>query len=144
MKSAAPQPAALLSPLAQLNAHIAHASQAAREVEGGGVVGATGADAWPELRSARRFRETWERIGAETQVQQAQARAPQNAGPLNPERLIIKTLAHMGECSPHYLRRFLAHTETLMWLEQGLGQLKTAGAGKGVAVKIKKAGRQKK
>ena len=141
MRPAAPLPAAPLSPLAQLNAHIALASQAAREVEG---VGAAGTDAWPELRSAQRFRETWERIGAETQVQQAQARAPQNAGPLNPERLIVNTLARMGECSPHYLRRFMAHTETLMWLEQGLDQLKAAGPGKGKAVKLGKTGRQKK
>ena len=140
MKPAAPSPAAPPSPLAQLNAHIAQASQAAREVEG---MGAVGADTWPELRSAQRFRETWERIAAETQVQQAQDRAPQNAGPLNPERLIVHTLARMGECSPHYLRRFLAHTETLMWLEQALNQLKPASTVKGGVAKSGRAVRRK-
>ena len=122
------------SPLAELNAHIERTSVAARA----GL--SAGAGEWPELRSAQRFRETWERIGAEVQVQQARERAPQNAGPLNPQRLMLDTLARMGELSPHYLRRFLAHTETLLWLEQVQGQLK-APAGKARQVK---AVRQKK
>jgi Protein of unknown function (DUF2894) len=122
------------SPLADLNAYLEQASTQARAgmPAGGG--------AWPELRSAQRFRETWERIGAEVQVQQARERAPQNAGPLNPQRLMIETLARMGELSPHYLRRVLAHTETLMWIEQAQGQLK-APAGK---AKPAKAPRPKK
>ena len=69
-------------------------------------------------------------------MQQARERAPQNAGPLNPQRLMLETLARMGELSPHYLRRFLAHAETLLWLEQAQGQLK-APAGKGKAGKGK-------
>lgn len=112
------------SPLAELNAHIERASAAARE-----GVAASGNGPWPELRSAQRFRATWERIGAEVQVQHALDRAPQNAGPLNPQRLMLETLARMGELSPHYLRRFLAQTETLLWLERAQGQLK-APAGK--------------
>ena len=75
-------------------------------------------------------------------VQQAQARAPQNAGPLNPQRLVLDILAHMGELSPHYLRRFLAHTESLLWLEQAQGQLKVP-AGKGKASTAAKATRRK-
>lgn len=125
------------SPLAALNAHIEQASTAARA-----GLPAGGGD-WPDLRSAQRFRETWERIGAEVQVQQARARAPQNAGPLNPQRLMLETLARMGELSPHYLRRFLAHTETLLWLEQAQAQLKQGAAGKGAAAKPAKAVRQK-
>jgi hypothetical protein len=126
------------SPLAELNAHIEQASVAARA-----GLPAGGGD-WPDLRSAQRFRETWERIGAEVQVQQARDRAPQNAGPLNPQRLMLDTLARMGELSPHYLRRFLAHTETLLWLEQAQGQLKQGGAGKTAVVKSVKVPRQKK
>lgn len=122
------------SPLAELNAYLERASSQARA--GAGI----GGGRWPELRSAQRFRETWERLGAEVQVQQARERAPQNAGPLNPQRLVIETLARMGELSPHYLRRVLAHTETLMWIEQAQGQLK-APAGK---AKPAKAARPKK
>lgn len=106
------------APLTELNAHIERVSGVA--VRGGAP--------WPELRSARRFRDTWERLGAEVQVQQARARAPQNAGPLNPQRLMIETLAQMGELSPHYLRRFLVHAETLLWLEQAQAALRRPGA----------------
>ena len=53
------------SPLADLNAHIAQASQAAA----GGQK--SNGDQWPELRSAQRFRETWERLGAEDAVVKA-------------------------------------------------------------------------
>lgn len=120
--STSPTPA---SPLAALNAHLEQSAQAAREASG---LPPSGGGAWPELRSAQRFRETWERLGAERQVQQARARAPQNAGPLNPQRLMLETLARMGELSPHYLRRFIAHTETLLWLEQAQGQLKPGAA----------------
>ena len=140
------------SPLATLNAHIAQASRAASEAAnagasaggggGGGGMG-VGSGSWPELRSAQRFRQTWERLGAELQVEQAQARAPQNAGPLNPQRLMLDTLARMGALSPHYLRRFLAHAQTLLWLEQVQGQLKTP-AGKGKNLAVAKAARQKK
>lgn len=108
------------SALAALNAHIERVSGVA--ARGGGSA------PWPELRSARRFRETWERLGAEVQVQQARERAPQNAGPLNPQRLMIETLAQMGELSPHYLRRFLAHAETLLWLEQAQAALRRTAA----------------
>lgn len=111
-----------LSPLAALNAHIEH-------VSGVTVRGQhAGSAAWPELRSAQRFRETWERLGAEVQVQQARERAPQNAGPLNPQRLMVEALAQMGELSPHYLHRLLAHTETLLWLEQAQAALRRPAA----------------
>lgn len=125
---------AVRSPLADLNAHIERVS--------GVQAGAAGH--WPELRSAQRFRETWERLGAEVQVRQARERAPQNAGPLNPQRLMLETLARMGELSPHYLRRFLAHTETLLWLEQAHGSLRQAATAKGGAVKPAKAARPRK
>ena len=125
------------SPLASLNAlnaHIARASQAA-----GGGAPSTGGP-WPELRSARRFRETWERLGAEQAVVQASHRAPENAGPLNSHMLTLRTLSLMSELSPHYLRRFLSSAETLLWMEQAQATLKTP-AGKGGAGK---AARQKK
>jgi len=140
----APQPAC--SPLAELNAHIAQVSLAARgqSAAGGGGGSNQGAGQWPALRSAQRFRETWERLGAEEAVVQATHRAPENAGPLNSHMLVLRTLGLMRELSPHYLRRFLSHTETLLWLEQAQGQLKQAVAGKGGAAKTVKAARQKK
>ncbi len=138
--AAAPAP---VSPLASLNAHIVQATQAARVTQG--LDAKQGGSPWPPLRSAQRFGETWERLGAELQVQQARRRAPQNAGPLNPQRLMVETLARMGELSPHYLRRFLAHTETLLWLEQAQGQLRQAASQtRTAAAKPAKAGRVRK
>lgn len=134
------------SPLAELNAHIAQASQAAsRQVATASTALSAGAGAsegrWPELRSAQRFRETWERVGAEQAVAQATHRAPENAGPLNSHMLVLRTLGLMRELSPDYLRRFLSHAETLMWLEQEQAQAQLkAPAGK---AKVKTA-RQKK
>lgn len=71
-----------------------------------------------ELKSVQRFRETWSRISAEAQVDQALGRGPDNAGPLNSHRLVLHSLARMRELSPDYLRRFLAQFEALQWLEQ--------------------------
>ena len=114
-----------LSPLAQLNQHIADGVQ---------PPGATR----PELRSAQAFREAWSRICAEIDVHQAVQRAPENAGPLNSHMLVLRTLGLMRELSPDYLRRFMAHADTLLWLDQASARLKPP------AVKAKAAPRQKK
>lgn len=105
------------SALAQLN-------QAVAEAAAGGPTGGPGAaQARPELKSAQRFRESWAVLCAEEVVDQASTQAPQNAGPLNAHMLVLRTLGLLRDLSPDYLRRFLTHTETLMWLEgqQGRG-----------------------
>ncbi|MDO9436842.1 DUF2894 domain-containing protein [Hydrogenophaga sp.] len=124
-RRAAVVPRKPVSPLAQLNQHIADGVQppgAAR----------------PELRSAQAFRETWSRICAENDVHQAVQRAPENAGPLNSHMLVLRTLGMMRTLSPDYLRRFMAHADTLLWLDQAGNRLKAPAA------KAKVASRQKK
>ncbi|AOF86199.1 hypothetical protein BSY239_731 [Hydrogenophaga sp. RAC07] len=96
------------SPLAQLNRDIAANAPPARE-----------------LRSAQRFRDTWSRICAEDEVTQAVEQGPENAGPLNSHMLVLRTLALMRDLSPDYLRRFLSHTDTLLWLDQAQSQART-------------------
>ena len=93
------------SPLAQLNRDIAATTPPGRE-----------------LRSAQNFRDTWSRICAEDEVTQAVEQGPENAGPLNSHRLVLRTLALMRDLSPDYLRRFLSHADTLLWLEQAQSQ----------------------
>lgn len=132
---AEPASAMPLSQLGQLNQHIHVAS---RQSAGGSPQAATLAR--PELKSAVRFRETWARISAETEVDKAANRAPENAGPLNAHNLVLRSLALMRERSPDYLRRFMEHTESLLWLDRAYAQLKQP-AGKGKAVK---AGSSKK
>ena len=43
---------------------------------------------------------------------------PEDAGPLNPQKLIVKSLSSMRDLSPHYLNRFVAYIDTLLWLEE--------------------------
>ena len=102
------------SPLAQLNQHIRGAARAGgdeRSVSGVPVIGA-------EMKSLRRFRATWARISAEDEVDKALGRGPENAGPLNAHMLVLRSLALMRELSPDYLRRFMSHLDSLLWLDQ--------------------------
>jgi hypothetical protein len=94
----------------------------------------------PDLKSAQRFRETWSLLCAENEVTQAVERGPENAGPLNSHMLVLRTLGLLRDLSPDYLRRFLSHTDTLLWLEQAHDKLKEP-AGK---TKPAKAGRVKR
>ena len=101
------------APLVQLNQYI-------RSATGDDSVGALGGDgdANSDMRSVRRFRETWRRMSAEHQVRQAVVRGPDNAGPLNSHLLVLRSLKLMREVSPDYLRRFVSYVDTLFWLDQ--------------------------
>lgn len=116
------QPPKPATPLAQLNQYIATA---------------TGTGDRRELRSAQAFRETWSRICAEDEVTEAVQRGPDNAGPLNSHMLVLRTLGLLRELSPDYLRRFMAHADTLLWLDQAGGRPKTP-TGKGKPARQKK------
>lgn len=101
------------SPLVALNRYLHDRS---RETPQGGLPGDE-PDAI-EMKSVRRFSEVWQKIAAEQQVSQAVARGPENAGPLNSHRLMLRALALMKGLSPDYLQRFLSQMDTLLWLEQ--------------------------
>lgn len=105
------------APLAGLNQYLRNLTQNAAQ---DGIDGGLGseADARSEMKSLRRFRETWSRISAEDQVDQAVVRGPENAGPLNSHMLVLRSLALMRQLSPDYLRRFLSHLDALLWLDQ--------------------------
>lgn len=102
------------SPLAALNAYIRTATQSDAE-ENTSPVGWGGR---PELKSVQGFREVWSKFAVVDQVEQSLKRGPENAGPLNSHMLVLRSLATMRELSPEYLRRFLSHAETLLWLDQ--------------------------
>ena len=138
-------PPANRSPLAALNAHIAQASQLARQ-QLPTTTGQADTTPWPTLRSAQRFHETWSRISAETEVTKAEKRAPDNAGPLNSHKLVLHTLSLMRNLSPDYLRGFLAQAETLLWLDQAHALPRQAAAAKTGGAKTGgvKAGQKKR
>lgn len=73
------------------------------------------------LKSVSRFRSTWARLGAEQRLAEAQALVPGNAGPLNTQHLVHRTLALMHEASPETLNRFVAYAQALMWLDEATG-----------------------
>jgi len=72
----------------------------------------------PVLRGLAPLRQTWARIQARQRVQQGLQHSPANAGPLNPHKLALRTLALMDELSPDYLARMLHQLDALLWLQQ--------------------------
>ena len=101
------------APLTRLNRYIQERTQAQAELvdpeEGGNA---------SDLKSVRGFSEVWTKIASDQQVFQAVHRGPDNAGPLNSHRLMLRSLTLMRSLSPDYLGRFLAQMETLLWLDQ--------------------------
>lgn len=88
------------SALAQLLAHIARHNPAGAE-----------------LKTVHEHRSRWAQLRIDQRLHQALARLPDNAGPLNTQRLLLQALTLMRDASPHYLQHFAAHAETLLWLD---------------------------
>lgn len=72
----------------------------------------------PELRAVRQHRATWSRLRAEQRVLQTQTTLPDQAGPLNSQRLLHRALTTMRETAPGYLQHFMGQVEALLWMEQ--------------------------
>jgi len=96
-----PPPSAAPSALASLLTHIASRDDAAGE-----------------LKTLRQHRSTWTRLSLDQRLTQALAQVPDNAGPLNTQRLLNQALQLMRDASPEYAQRFMAHVEALLWLDQ--------------------------
>lgn len=98
---AQPPPANRISPLAALVAHMARHQPPAGE-----------------LKTVRDHRGTWVKLGVQQRLTQTLAKVPDNAGPLNTQRLMHQALSLMGDASPAYLQHFMAHVDALLTLEQ--------------------------
>jgi len=70
------------------------------------------------------FRELWSRLRTENQWREFPAHVPQNAGPLNTNKLVYRSLLLMRELSPGYLQQFLTYVNGL----SSLGQLLAEGS----------------
>lgn len=116
------------SPLVGLLAHIDQGAESARPATASGAAPAgTAAPATPaaahptaprELRAVRGARSTWTRLRVERQLAQSLARLPDNPGPLNSQRLVLRCLQRLQALSPAYLACLMAQLDTLVWLEQ--------------------------
>jgi len=86
----------------------------------------------PELKSVAIFRDAWSRLSAEQQLTQTLAQAPENAGPMNSQHLVLRSLQVMRDVAPDYLQGFMSYVDTLIWLEHAdptRPPTKTAGEG---------------
>ncbi len=80
-------------------------------------------DDQPSLGTVRRFADAWSRLAAQQQMVQAVQAGPENAGPLNSHRLLLRSLSLMRELSPRYLRRFLAQMDALVLLDRAAAEV---------------------
>ena len=90
----------------------------------------------------RVFRSTWSKLSVDQQLTESLAKAPENAGPLNSNLLVLRALKLMQQTSPAYLRHFMAHVDALLWLDQasvGAAPLKKAVLRGDVAQRRRKA-----
>ncbi len=71
-----------------------------------------------ELKSLQFYREQLGKVITESMVRQVIKEDPENAGPLNPQRLLVRTIAAMKALSPAYVNRLVPYYDTLLWLEQ--------------------------
>ena len=71
-----------------------------------------------ELKSVRQARNTWSRLSADKQLNQALNQAPRNAGPINSHRVVLRSLSLMRDASPDYFNRFVSYVDTLLCLDQ--------------------------
>ena len=78
------------------------------------------------MQSMKQFRESMKHFNIDKIIARAIDEGPENPGPLNPQMLAIKSLTHMRDLSPPYLRRFANYIETLLWLEKNAAKLNNA------------------
>lgn len=110
-----PRPEGLASLVAHIAAHkpaIAPALEASAPATGHTARGPV------DPTTLQFFRRTWSRLSSDQRLAQSRSSLPQNAGPLNSQHLVHRSLNVMRELSPEYFDLFIAHIDTLLWLER--------------------------
>lgn len=82
---------------------------------------------YPDMEVLDYFKAIWSRVSTDRQLRQSLEQVPDNAGPLNSNRLVHRSLSLMRELSPGYLQQFLSYVDALSWLEQMNGGGALAG-----------------
>jgi hypothetical protein len=85
----------------------------------------------PELKSVAYFRNEWSKLSTEQQLTQTLAQAPENAGPMNSQHLVLRSLERMRDIAPDYLQGFMSYIDTLIWLEHADPSKPAAGRAAG-------------
>ncbi|MBS1139355.1 MAG: hypothetical protein H6R13_808 [Proteobacteria bacterium] len=84
-----------------------------------------------ELKSVAYFRNEWSKLSTEQQLTQTLAQAPENAGPMNSQHLVLRSLQVMRDIAPDYLQGFMSYVDTLIWLEHADPTKPAAGRASG-------------
>lgn len=94
----------------------------------------------PELKSVAYFRNTWSKLSTEQQLTQTLAQAPANAGPMNSQHLVLRSLQVMRDVAPDYLQGFMSYVDTLIWLEHADPTRTPAGSDRKAGTPRRKSG----
>ncbi|MCB1773500.1 MAG: DUF2894 domain-containing protein [Gammaproteobacteria bacterium] len=71
-----------------------------------------------ELGAMRRLRQSLQAHQAQQRVTRELQVGEEDRGPLNAQALVARHLAMMHEISPAFARRFVAHMDTVLWLQR--------------------------
>lgn len=99
--------------------------------------GSSSAAHYPQLPELAPMRAAWERLHADSRLRIALQQAPAEGGPLNSAVLVGRMLETLHALSPGYLRSFIAHADTLAWLER------IPGPPRGAATSARRTGRRR-
>jgi hypothetical protein len=83
-----------------------------------------------ELKSVRAFKVSSQKREVDSRVSQAIDESPENAGPLNPQRLMVRSLSTLRDLSPTYLGRFVSMIDAMLWLESADQSIDTSESAK--------------
>lgn len=70
-----------------------------------------------DLQSFKQYQSMFEQMALDRLLARVMKEIPENAGPLNPERLIIRSFKALQEISPDYLSGLISYYESLLTLQ---------------------------
>lgn len=70
-----------------------------------------------ELKALQLLRQQRAERALQKRVAQLMKAEPDNAGPLNSQALVVRTMQVLNRLSPEYLSRFVTYSDALLWLE---------------------------
>lgn len=70
-----------------------------------------------ELQSFQQYQTMFEKMALDRLLARVMKEIPQNAGPLNPERLLIRSFKVLQDISPDYLSQLISYYESLLTLQ---------------------------
>ena len=70
-----------------------------------------------ELQSFQQYQAMFDKMALERLLSKVMKEIPENAGPLNPERLVIRAFKALQDISPDYLSQLISYYESLLTLQ---------------------------